>query len=584
MKRLLFDHQYMALKISLLVLLTSAMHVALSQSNTNTDETNYTLTYEESIREYEILDSLSPMALLTRMGSSDGGNSIYLFTINKDRVFNPDQFNRKKSILFVNNAIHAGEPDGVEASLQLARLLLDEKSDYHQWLDSVIVCIVPIYNTDGAMRRNNSTRVNQNGPSEYGFRASAKNLDLNRDFMKGDSKNTLAFCRAFSKIHPTVFLDTHVSNGSDYTYTMTLIATQADKLGTSGKYMTQRMLPALYQAMKQKGDEMIPYVDTYGATPETGVVGFMDTPRYASGYAAAHHAFALISETHMLKSFDRRVKSTLRLMQSLLQLMYENNAVLLYEQRQSEEATANASKLAIAYELDTTRVEKLNFKGYTAVYEPSLFGEGTRLRYNHDQPWEKEIPYFNHYKVTKEVDVPTAYIIPQAWSEVIERLRWNHVDMAPLLRDTVIEVGYEVCDGTLPNSKLYEGHYYHPNLSTTTQVDKVQFQRGDWVIKTNQKTRRFIVEALEPQAVDSYFRWNFFDAAMQQKEWFSDYVFEEIAADLLQKNPKLKEEFEAAMKNDEQLRKDHWQQLYWVYKRSPYYEGTAYRIPVYKVR
>lgn len=583
MKRLLFAQLYTSFQILVCALMLSASTPSKAQHETITNETNYTRTYQECIQEYELLDSLYSTALLTRIGSSDGGNSIYLFTISKDRVFLAKEFDPTKSILFINNAIHPGEPDGVEASISLAKELLNEKSEYHKWIDSVIVCIVPMYNVDGALRRNSTTRANQNGPEEYGFRATSKNLDLNRDFMKGDSRNTLAFSRAFSSIHPTVFLDTHVSNGADYPYTMTLIATQPEKLGVAGKYMETAFLPALYKRMKAAGDEMIPYVDTYGATPETGLVGFMDTPRFASGYAAAHHAMGLISETHMLKPFQQRVQSTHRLMHAILEFMYTHNQEMLKAQRQSQLTTAQASTVPVQFELDTNNVEKIRFKGYQAIYEKSSFGEGQRLRYDKGKIWDKEIPYYNHYKVVTEVTVPRAYIIPQAWSDVIERLRWNNVAMTPLLRDTTLFVEYYVSSPSLPNSKLYEGHYYHPDISLTKEKAEVQFQRGDWYISVDQDAKRFMLEALEPQSTDSYFRWNFFDSVLQQKEWFSDYVFEDIAAKLLGENAELKSAFDLAMATDDNLRKDHWQQLYWVYKRSPYYEGTAYRIPVFRL-
>ncbi len=560
----------------------SASTLSNAQHTTNTDETNYTRTYEECIEEYQLLDSIYNSAQLTPIGTSDASNSIYLFTINKDRVFLANQFDPKKSILFINNAIHPGEPDGVEASISLAKELLNEKSEYHQWLDSVIVCIIPMYNVDGALRRNSTSRANQNGPEEYGFRGTAKNLDLNRDFMKCDSKNTLAFSRTFSSIHPTVFLDTHVSNGADYPYTMTLIATQPEKLGSAGDYLKSEFLPSLYQSMKTAGDEMIPYVDTYGATPETGLVGFMDTPRYASGYAAAHHAMAFISETHMLKPFHKRVQSTHKLMHVIMQYMYTHNQEVLQVQRLSELNTARATAIPVKFELDTTQVEKILFKGYTAVYEKSSFGEGERLRYDRNKAWEKEIPYFNHYKAVAEIAVPKAYIVPQVWSDVIERLRWNNVSMQPLLSDTTLLVEYYVSSSSLPNSRLYEGHYYHPDIFLTTEKSSVRFQRGDWYIPLDQSAKRFIIEALEPHGVDSYFRWNFFDSVLQQKEWFSDYIFEDIAANLLLEDADLKKAFELAIASDEELRNDHWKQLYWIYKRSPYYEGTAFRIPVFR--
>lgn len=49
---------------------------------------------------------------------------------------------------------------------------------------SFILC----YNVGGMMNRSSSSRANQDGPEEYGFRGNSQNLDLNRDFIKMDSE------------------------------------------------------------------------------------------------------------------------------------------------------------------------------------------------------------------------------------------------------------------------------------------------------------------------------------------------------------------------------------------------------------
>jgi len=151
-----------------------------------------------------------------------------------------------KRVLLINNGIHPGEPEGIDASMMLARDLLKG----NKIPANVVICIIPLYNIDGSHNRTSTSRANQNGPLAYGFRGNSRNLDLNRDFIKTDSKNSASFQQIFNTWNPEVFVDTHTSNGSDYQYTMTLIPTQKDKLNqVLSTYLTGQMVPSLYKEM-----------------------------------------------------------------------------------------------------------------------------------------------------------------------------------------------------------------------------------------------------------------------------------------------------------------------------------------------
>lgn len=543
-------------------------------------EGNESPTWQQTITMFQQLADASPFAKLLEVGKTDVGKPLHLMVITTDSLFYPELFDRSKTIVFINNAIHPGEPDGVNASLLLARDLLDMNSAIHQCLDSVIVCILPMYNVDGALMRNSFTRANQDGPYEYGFRGNARNLDLNRDFMKCDSKNALSFNRLFSRIQPTVFVDTHVSNGADYSYTMTLITSQSNKLGFLGAYMKESMEPALFEAMKKRGHEMTPYVNTMGRTPDSGLVEFLETPRFASGYAALFQCFPFITETHMLKPFPARVQATRVFLEELIGFSYIHSTSLIREKRKAEEALLRTTHLPLKYELDTTARDAFFFKGYTARYQPSEVGTGERLFYDKTQPWEKDIPFYNRYRDTLLVEVPGSYVVPQAWWQVIERLKANGVQMYPLRQDTVLEVEAYFIEKYTTAKKPYEGHFPHTQVQVRKEKQRLLYFAGDMVVPTSQRARRYLVEALEPQGEDSFFAWNFFDAILQRKEYFSDYVFEEKAAELLAENPRLKEEFEVALKVDSTLANNHWDQLYWIYTRSIYAERSVMRYPV----
>ncbi|MCK5068570.1 MAG: hypothetical protein KAR16_14075, partial [Bacteroidales bacterium] len=142
-------------------------------------EQNETVTWQEAIDMYQWLDEKFDDARLMEVGWTDAGRPLHLFVIDRDRKFDPESARELgKSILFINNGIHPGEPCGVDASLKLALDLLSGRDSYDRYLNNTVVAIVPILNVGGALNRSAYHRANQNGPVEQGFRGNAKNLDL----------------------------------------------------------------------------------------------------------------------------------------------------------------------------------------------------------------------------------------------------------------------------------------------------------------------------------------------------------------------------------------------------------------------
>ncbi len=192
-----------------------------------------TVTYEEGMAYYRLLGQTFPTIRLTECGPTDTGIPLHVAVLSPDGLFDPEQIRRSgKSVLLVNNAIHPGEPDGVDASMMLLRDLAGDKKLKEKMANFVLV-VVPFYNIGGVLNRNSTTRVNQDGPKEYGFRGNDRNYDLNRDFIKNDTRNAQSFADIYHTWQPDVFVDTHVSNGADYQYVMTLIPTQHNKLGAA---------------------------------------------------------------------------------------------------------------------------------------------------------------------------------------------------------------------------------------------------------------------------------------------------------------------------------------------------------------
>ncbi|MBK9424792.1 MAG: hypothetical protein IPN54_11795 [Bacteroidetes bacterium] len=534
---------------------------------------NKSVTYDQVISKYKLLDEKFAQAKLLEMGMTDIGRPLHLFVISSDEQFSPEQAKKSGKLVFlINNAIHPGEPDGVDACIRYSeRILADKKA----LPSNVVILVIPFYNIDGAMKRGCCSRANQNGPEAYGFRGNARNLDLNRDFIKCDSENAKSFTALFRAWDPDVFLDTHVSDGSDYQYTMTLISTQHNKLGgPAGKFMKTTFTPALFEKMKAAGDEMAPYVNTarYDDTPENGIYGFLENPRFASGYAALFNCFAFVSETHMLKPFDARVKSTLRLIDIMVKYSSENAGTIQEKRKQTNAYFKSLKEHVLGWESDTTIYDTIMFKGYESYRSKSKVTGTDQLYFDQTRPYTRSIKLYDEYKPTESVTVPAYYIIPQAWKSVIERMILNKVELIRFSSDTSLMVEQYIIKDFKTGKDPYEGHYMHSNVQTEKRTIRMNYFKGDYLIPTNQDAIRYIVETCEPTAPDSWFAWGFFDSILQQKEWFSSYVFDEMAASILEKNPGLKKELETKRAADKDFAENGFAQLYFIYKNSAWFE------------
>lgn len=545
---------------------------------------NTTATYHEAIDFYQKLAEQYPAQMnLTEWGTTDAGYPLHVAVLSQSGEFDADVLRQqKKAVLFINNGIHPGEPEGVDATMMFCRDILRSEIEMEKWSDVVLV-VIPMYNIGGGLNRNSHSRANQNGPVEYGFRGNAKNLDLNRDFIKCDSKNALTFARVFNHWQPDVFIDNHTSNGADYPYTMTLLTTQEDKLGpVLGGYLREKMLPKIYADMGLAGWEMCPYVNVWGKTPDQGIPGFNDSPRYGSGYGAVQHTISFVPETHMLKPYPDRLRATYELMRVILDFTEKNTSEIHEKRAEAKAQYAKMNTVPIDWEMDKSRADTILFKGYEGKMKRSKVTGLERLWYDRSAPFEKNIPYWNHFDPKVSVEKPKAYLLPHAYTEVVERLRVNGVKVEVLTEDFAGEVEMYYIRNYKDRS-AYEGHYLHQNVEVEKVTQRWTYRKGDYRISTDQPAARFIIEALEPQAPDSYFAWNFFDGILGQKEGFSPYVFEDIAADFLKENPKVRGQLERKKASDVEFAQSQWAQLYFVYKQTPHYEPTHQLYPVARV-
>jgi hypothetical protein len=547
-----------------------------------------TTTYPECIRFYEELAEKYDIVKVIEYGETDFGKPLHLIIISKDKVFDPEEIRRSGRIaLMINNGIHAGEPDGIDASMMLFHDLASGKVEnpiiglsYTNLLDHVVIINIAVYNVGGFNNRNSTTRVNQVGPKEYGFRGNAQNRDLNRDFIKCDAKNAMTFAKIYHEWKPELFVDTHTTDGADYPYKMTYIAPAFNKPEPIALYMKNQLLPYLEGDMKKKNFPICPYVTMLKSTPDSGIVDFPETPRYSTGYISLFNTIGFVSESHMLKTHQERVEATYEFLITLLNAANSDYEKIKNLKLQADENAKTKTTFVLKWQLDSASFERYLFSGYEAKYKKSNATGFDRLYYDRNSSYTKEINFYNKYWPEETVTKPIAYIIPQGWWQVIERLKINGVEMKRMSKDQPLEVESYYIESYDTKSTPYEGHYLHSNTKIRKVNQTRKFFEGDYVIYTNQASNNFIMHVLEPESPDSYFNWNFFDAVLQQKEYYDEYLFEDIADSLLKANVALRKMFEGRKTVDEQFRNDPKVQLDFIYENSVYHEAEHMQYPV----
>lgn len=580
------------MKYSLLLLVIS-LTLSCAEHKDNPENKDFTTLFEESdgtqtptydqvIAFYKELDEAYRSIKTYEVGMTDAGEPLTLVTFNPNRSFD-SEFSDDMDVrrILINNGIHPGESDGIDATMLLMRDLAQGtiEAPENTWVSAIA-----IYNIGGALNRNSTSRTNQNGPEEYGFRGNARNYDLNRDFIKRDTENAAAFAEVYHMIQPDIFIDNHVSNGADYQYTLTHLFTQHNKLGKDlGAYIHDEFQPMLEADLKTKDWEITPYVNVFNSTPEKGFSQFMDYPRYSTGFTSLWNTIGLMVETHMLKPYKPRVEGTYELMKSVLHLTAEHGPKIKEIREEAFTAFAKAETYPVKFAIDSTRTTTLDFLGYEGTMQPSAVTGKQRLKYDVNKPFSKKVTYYDYFKPTKEVTIPTSYVIPRGYRDIVLLLRDNDIKFNQLKKDTTFVAQVYHIDTYDTRRNAYEGHYLHYNTTVKSSTEEITMQKGAYLVHTDQKGIRYLLETLEPEATDSFFNWNFFDTILQQKEGFSPYVWEDKALAYLADNPSIKVEFETKKIAEPAFAANWYAQLDWIHKKSPNYEKAHLRYPIVRM-
>jgi hypothetical protein len=552
------------------------------------EKSNYLRTprYEETMDYFDKFQKASPYAHIFTFGLSPQGRELKCLVVSKDRAFTSIEAKKtNKLIILIVNGIHSGEIEGKDASMLLLREILVTKEKEH-YLDKLILLVVPIFNVDGHERMSRYNRINQNGPEEMGWRVTAQNLNLNRDWMKADAPEMQAMLKLFSNWLPDFFIDSHTTNGADYQYTITYAMEKFQNFYyETADWVMNEFIPYLEEYVNKSGYLIAPYVGFKDGKLEKGIVDWAASPRLSEGYAALQNRPALLIETHMLKPFKERVFATKVMFETAMDFVFDNDGKLIELNRRAD---ANSAKM---FSIDkepfplrltaSNEFENFIFKGIKFIKEQSSVSGKEKTVYTGEK-FDLEIPFYNKMKVSETITAPKAYLIPSEWNEIVERIKIHGVNVEVLKKEKTFNVKKYKFKNVKFSQSPYEGRQ-RISFDYDELQGIVSVPAGTFFINTNQRAVRVILHLLEPKADDSFINWGFFNTIFERKEYFEDYVMEKMALQMLENNAGLKSEFEKRLAEDESFRDNPYERLNFFYERSPYFDSQFLIYPVMRI-
>ncbi len=490
----------------------------------------------------------------------------------------------QKPTILIQAGIHAGEIEGKDAGFWFLRDLLDGNVAPGA-LAAVNVVFVPCINPDGHERFGPHNRPNQRGPEQMGFRTNAARHNLNRDFMKVETREIAAILKIFRDHDPLVFIDLHATDGAKFEHDIAVMvapfASRADALDeTAGEVsrQLQRRLTALghlplsfYPSFEVEDD------------PASGFALGEAPLRFSQAYVAARSRLAILVETHSWRTYSERARSTYHTLQALLERA-TTDAPRWHdaaERARSADQSLRGRNLDLVYE-NGPHVTEIEFRGYAYERVPSDISGATWTRYDETRPEIWRVPLRDEIVPKVTVRVPTeGYVIDGGYAAIVAPLLDHHgIAYRPLAAGTRVEVE-TFRASKVERGSLFEGRTRMTLAGAWTRETRT-LDRGAIFVSLRQSNVRMIVHLFDPAGPDSLAQWGFFATAFERKEYMESYVAEEVARMQLAKDPSLRGRFDAALAADPELAASAARRLEWFYRRHPSWDERLDLLPVYR--
>jgi len=575
-----------------LLILTMRAHadMNLAELYTHAERTDYQETgrYDEVQVLCRAYASRWPDARCIQFGVSPERRPLLVLVVTRAGSFDPAELRRRNvPVLCLQGGIHPGESDGKDAGFQVLRELLAASPSTEDPLKHMAILFVPVFNADGHERFGSWNRPNQVGPKEMGWRTTAQNLNLNRDYMKADAPEMRSMLGLLTDWDPIVYADLHVTDGANFEHD---VSVQVEPIheGAASLFEAGRALrDAVLENLTRNGSLPLPFYPSLVVEddPASGFAESAYLPRFSTGYWALRNRFSVLVETHSWKNYATRVRVTANTIRALVQLVSTQGRGWreLAAQADRDASRLGGAALALNHEAGL-QVSMIDFRGYAYTRSPSPISGRLVTRYDPSQPAIWHVPYRNSIVPSLTVTLPRAgYWVPAGYAaELVPRLSAHGVAFKTLDVSRVESVSVFRAAKVLFSPSPNEGRTPIDHLEGGWHSEEREIPAGSLWVPIAQPKARLVAALMEPQAPDSFASWGFFNSVFERKEYVEPYVAEEFAAQMLQRDPALAREFNDRLANDETFASDGRARLDFFYQRHPSWDERWNLVPVYR--
>lgn len=540
-------------------------------------ERDFSPTYADTRAWFDRLDAASDLIRIEQFGTSPEGRPIYAVIASKDGA----EFDPSKPVLLAQAGIHPGEIDGKDAGMMLLRdIALYGRDDL---LDRVNLILIPILSVDGHERAGAHSRPNQRGPRIQGWRHTATNQNLNRDFVKLDQTEMRAVMGLIQRYQPDLYVDIHVTDGIDYQYDVTYGYNGENGVWSrspaTARWLDDAFKPAMNDALAAQGHipgELVFAMDD--RNPRAGLSDGGLGERFSNGWGSAAHVPTILIENHSLKPHEQRVLGTYVFLETAMRLLAERGDALRVAVAQ-DRALRPSEILAnfVPTEEPVTTREFLGIRYETWESPASGRSEIRWLGQPDPEPWM--MPFYGS-RPTLTLARPEAYWVPSYRADIIERLRLHGVQMEVLEAPRAVSVQMLRLEDPRVSGRTSEGHVPITVETVTTEDRDWTFPAGSVRVPTDQPLGDLVVLALEPQSSESFFSWGMFPEILNRVEYIEAYAIAPLAERMLEADPDLRAAFERRLAEDAAFAADGAARLAWFYERTPFYDDRYRLYPI----
>ncbi len=548
-----------------------------------------TAPYAEAVEISRRLERASPLVKVVEIGTTPEGRKTIALIVSKDRAFTPEATAKTgKAVIMIQSGIHSGEIEGKDTVLMLIRDMTVTKS-HAGWLDHAIFVVIPVFNVDGHDQFSPYHRLSQNGPNLAGLRATAQRLNLNRDYIKGDTPEMRAWLKVFNAWMPDFLIDNHVTDGSDIQYDVTWdMARNQDIAVPAQSWVNERFIPELDKRMAADGHLVAPYGALRGgAGGKREFYMEVFSPRYSHLYAAVRNRPSLLVETHSLKTGKTRAWANYDIMRHSIDTILLDPEALRSAVRAADKEMAaragvrGAEPVYLGGKVSESQSRPLVYHALKQGPYKSEISGAMVTRYLAEKD-DIETVIHDRIDTVTSATMPLGYLIPPAWKVFADELALHDVKMERTTKP--VEGEFETY--RFSNVKFGPGSFegrVTVNFDATAVKEKRTIPAGAYWVPANQQTARLIMAMLEPQAPDSLLHWGFANAIFERQDGPGAYITEPMARLMMANSPELKKEFEAKVASDAGFAADPAARLRWWYERSKYEPGDSNAYPVVRV-